>query len=288
MGDGATTIVCEGLAFAEGPRWHDGRLWFSDMHDGAVKTLDPATGVVERVVEIAGEPSGLGWRPDGTLLVVSMVDRRVLGWTADGGLTEVADLSAYTDERLNDMVVTADGRAYIGGFGFDLHGGGTPTPTTLLTVGPDGAHGIVADDMAFPNGMVITPDGTTLIVGESFGLRLTAFTIDAATGALHGRRVWADLSAAGATPDGICLDADGCVWVSSPGTRACLRVREGGEIVDRISTEPQMCIACMLGGDDRRTLFVLTSKGLDPARAKELRTSRIESLRVDVPGAGWP
>ena len=185
------------------------------------------------------------------------------------------------------MVVSTSGTAYIGSFGFDLHAGETPVNTVILAVDADGSHRVAADDMAFPNGMVITPDGSTLVVGESFGGRLTAFTIGA-DGALGDRRVWADLGGGGRFPDGICLDAENCVWVASPGTHECLRVREGGEIVDTVSTGDELAIACMLGDDDRRTLYILTSKGLDPQKARELRTGRLERARVDVPGPACP
>jgi sugar lactone lactonase YvrE len=281
-----TDVVADGLAFGEGPRWHDGMLWFSDMHDGAVKTFAPASGTVERRVEIDGSPSGLGWLPNGDLLIVSMDDRRVLRW--DGNALAVhADLSSETDRPINDMVVSPAGRAYVGGFGFDLHAGEAPRPTTMLCIEPDGSHRVVADDLSFPNGMVLTPDGATLVVGESFGARMTAFRV-AADGDLSERRVWADLGPHQATPDGCCLDADGCIWVASPVSRACLRVREGGEVVERVVTGDRMAIACMLGDDDRRTLYVCTSVGLDPAKAAELRTGRIERARVNTSGAGLP
>jgi len=279
-------VVLDGLAFGEGPRWRDGRLWFSDMHDNAVKGYTPATGALDVVVAVPGKPSGLGWDTDGRLLIVSMDDRRLLR-LADGDLTEVADLSGYTAQPINDMVVSPAGIAYIGSFGFDLHAGESPKATVLLAVDvASGAHRVAADEMRFPNGMVITPDGSTLIVGESFGGCLTAFTIGS-DGSLADRREFAGLDA-GAVPDGICLDAERCVWVSSPTTREFLRVREGGEVTNRISSGDRMAIACMLGDDDRRTLYMLTSKGLDPEKAAQLRTGRLERARVDVAGAGSP
>jgi sugar lactone lactonase YvrE len=283
-------VVLEGLAFGEGPRWRDGRLWFSDMHAHAVHAFDPNSGMLDTIVEVDGAPSGLGWDPNGSLLIVSMDDRRLLrlpGSDAGGSLEEVADLSSYTDHPINDMVVSESGTAYIGSFGFDLHAGDTPANTVILAVEPDGSHRVAADDMAFPNGMVITPDGATFVVGESFGGRLTAFTIDA-DGSLRDRRVWGDLGGGGRFPDGICLDAENCIWIASPGTHECLRVREGGEIVASVSTGDQLAIACMLGDDDRRTLYILTSKGLDPVKAREFRSGRLERTRVDVPGAGLP
>jgi sugar lactone lactonase YvrE len=279
-------VVVKDLAFGEGPRWRDGRLWFSDMHDHAVKAYTPATGGLETIVAVPGAPSGLGWDAEGRMLVVSMDDRRLLRF-ADDELSEVADLSGYTDHPINDMVVSDHGIAYIGSFGFDLHAGEAPTTTVMLAVDvASGEHRVIAEEMRFPNGMVITPDGSTLIVGESFGACLTAFTIEA-DGTLTDRREFAALEG-GAVPDGICLDAEGCVWVSSPPTHEYLRVREGGEIVERISSGDRMAIACMLGDDDRRTLYMLTSKGLDPQKAADLRTGRLERARVDVPGGGLP
>jgi sugar lactone lactonase YvrE len=279
-------VVVEGLAFGEGPRWHDGRLWFSDMHAHAVKTYTPSGRALDTVVDVPGSPSGLGWDGDGRLLVVSMDDRRLL--RLDGrGLSEVADLSGHTAQPINDMVVSTRGTAYIGSFGFDLHAGEAPRPTVVLAVDlASGAHRVAADDLRFPNGMVITSDGSTLIVAESFGACLTAFTIEPG-GALTGRREWAALLD-GVAPDGICLDAENCVWVSSPATHEFVRVREGGEITNRVSSGDVLAIACMLGDDDRRTLYMLTSKGLDPQKAATLRTGRLEQVRVDVPGAGLP
>lgn len=279
-------VVVEDLAFGEGPRWREGRLWFSDMHDHAVKSYAPEGGTLETIVAVPGAPSGLGWDADGRLLIVSMDDRRLLRF-ADGELSEVADLSSYTAQPINDMVVSEQGTAYIGSFGFDLHAGEEPRTTVLLAVDvASGSHRVVADEMRFPNGMVITPDGSTLIVGESFGACLTAFSIES-DGSLTDRREWAALEG-GAVPDGICLDAEGCIWVSSPTTREFVRVREEGEVTTRISTGDRMAIACMLGDDDRRTLYMLTSKGLDPEKAAELRTGRLERTRVGVAGAGLP
>ena len=279
-------VVVEGLAFGEGPRWHGDRLWFSDMHDHAVKAFVPATGCLEVVVDVPGSPSGLGWDAEGRLLIVSMDDRRLLRFDGDT-LTEVADLSGHTDRPINDMVVSASGVAYIGSFGFDLHAGETPRSTVLLAVDvATGAHRVAADEMHFPNGMVIAPDGATIIVAESFASRLTAFDIGT-DGSLSNRREWALLEG-GEVPDGICLDADGCVWVSSPTTREFVRVHEGGDITERVPSGQNMAIACMLGDADRKTLYMLTSKGLDPEKAATLRTGRLERVRVSVAGAGLP
>jgi sugar lactone lactonase YvrE len=277
-----TTVLASGLAFGEGPRWHEHLLWLSDMHASRVLTVNDS-GHVERVVRVAGRPSGLGWLPDGRMLIVSMEDRRLLRY--DGRSLEThADLSGLAAHEINDMVVDGEGRAYVSQFGFDFHHRGEFAKTEILLVQPDGRARAAAGELAFPNGMVITPDGATLIVGESFAARLTAFDVTA-DGSLDNRRVFAKLE--GAVPDGICLDAEGCVWVASPPSRECLRVREGGEILERVRTEMQS-IACMLGGSDRRTLHVLTAESTDPEECAQKRSARVETVEVDVPGAGWP
>jgi sugar lactone lactonase YvrE len=274
------TLV-DGFSFTEGPRWHDGRLWFSDMHAHQVHAVD-LDGNCEAIVEVAQDPSGLGFLPDGRLLVVSMRDRRLLRLDPEG-LVEVADLSSLATWHCNDMVVDARGRAYVGNFGFDLHNGATPTPANLVLVDSDGSARIVADELSFPNGSVITPDGATLIVGETFASRLTAFDI-AEDGSLGNRREWARTP--GAVPDGICLDAEGAIWVASPVSGAVLRVCEWGEVTDRIEVEHQ-AFACMLGGPERRTLFLCTAASPDPKDA-DARTARIEFVEVAVPGVGLP
>jgi sugar lactone lactonase YvrE len=277
-----TKVLLEGFTFLEAPRWRDGKLWFSDFFGHRVLAMD-AGGQVETVCEVPHQPSGLGWLPDGRMLVVSMTDRRVLRLEADG-LVEHADLSHLATFHTNDMVVDDQGRAYVGNFGSDLAAGGMPEPAALILVTPDGQSRIVAEDLLFPNGSVITSDGRTLIVGESFGARMTAFDI-ALDGSLSNRRLWAQLE--GAIPDGCCIDAEGALWIASPPTREVLRVREGGETTDRVSTDP-MAIACMLGGDDRRTLYVLTAPSVDGPECETLRSARVESLEVEVPGAGLP
>jgi sugar lactone lactonase YvrE len=277
-----TRVLLDGLAFPEGPRWHDGRLWFSDMHAHRVMTVD-LEGRAETVVEVPNQPSGLGWLPDGRLLVVSMTDRRLL--RLDGTrLSEVADLSALASFHCNDMVVDTQGRAYIGNFGFDLHARAAVKTAELILVAPGAPPRVVADDLAFPNGTVITPDGRTLIVGESGAARLTAFTIGA-DGSLAERRLWAQIE--NAVPDGICLDAEDAVWVASPVGNEVLRVRAGGAIAERV-TVSTIPFACMLGGPDRRTLFVATAETHQPEETLAKRTGRIEIATVAVPGAGLP
>ena len=276
-------VLLDGLAFPEAPRWHDGELWFSDMTAQKVIRVG-MDGSPKTVVEVVGQPSGLGWLPDGRLLVVSMTDRRLLRLDP-GGLAVVADLSASAPFHCNDMVVDQQGRAYVGNFGFDLPAKAEVKPTVLILVTPEGKAHTVATDLLFPNGCVIAPDGKTLIVGETFGARLTAFAV-ALDGSLSERRVWAKLD--GAVPDGICLDAEGALWVASPRSREVLRVREGGEVTHRIATE-NPAVACVLGGPDRRTLFVLSCQVVhEREKSCALRSGRIETIRVDVPGAGLP
>jgi len=277
-----TRVLLDGLVFGEGPRWHDGKLWFSDMHAHRVMTVN-LDGKTETIIEVAGQPSGLGWLPDGRLLVVSMTDRRLLRLDPDG-LTEAADLRELASYHCNDMVVDRQGRAYIGNFGFDFIARQPFAPAEIVLVTPDGNARVVADEMAFPNGSVITPDGRTLIVGETYGARLTAFDIKP-DGSLTGRRVWAQLEQA--VPDGICLDAEGAIWVASPMSAEVLRVRESGEVTHRIKVSTQ-AYACMLGGPERRTLFVLTAETTNPDEARAKKSGRVETVEVDVPGAGLP
>jgi sugar lactone lactonase YvrE len=276
-------ILLDGLAFPEGPRWRDDRLWFSDMHDLRVKTVDLA-GRVEDVLTVPGSPSGLGWLPDGRLLVVSMHDRRLLRQDPHG-LVSHADLSGLASFDCNDMVTDALGRSYVGNFGFDIH---VPepklAPAELVLVSAAGDARIVARDLLFPNGTVISPDGRTLIVGESYGARLTAFDIEQ-DGSLSNRRVWAQLE--GAVPDGICLDAEGAIWVASPLGNEVLRVEAGGRVTHRVAVS-NLAIACMLGGPERRQLLVCTAPTVNPEQCRAQRAGRIELAEVDVPGAGLP
>ncbi len=276
-------LLVEGLAFAEGPRWHDGYLWYSDMHRQVVERVD-LEGRREQVCEVPNDPSGLGFLPDGRLLVVSMRDRRLLRLEADGSLVEHTNLWDLASWHLNDMVVDDEGRAYVGNFGFDLVSGAKPSPAELILVEPDGSARVVADGMKFPNGTVITPDGSTLIVAQSAGRDLVAFTIGD-DGSLSDRRVWADLN--GGTPDGICLDAEGAVWYADPVGGDCVRVGEGGKELDRVVTG-RKAFACMLGGPERRHLFMLTADGSVPEKAVRSLSGRIEMVEVMVAGAGTP
>jgi sugar lactone lactonase YvrE len=275
-------VLLDDLTFPEGPRWYEGRLWFSDMYSSRVLAVDEG-GSAEVVAMVEHQPSGLGWLPDGRLLVVSMTDRRVLRLDA-GTLVEHADLSALVSSHCNDMVVDAVGRAYVGNFGFDLHGGEAPCTTRLVIAEPDGQARVVADALSFPNGSAITPDDRTLIVAETFADRLTAFDI-APDGSLSQRRVFANLE--GVAPDGICLDAEECVWVASPTVRAVLRVREGGEVTHRVDVG-RPAFACMLGGVGRQTLYICTASTSFPDKCRRRRDGRVESVRVRIPGTGLP
>lgn len=272
-----TRPFLDGLGFPEAPRWHGGRLWFSDFHDRVVRRAD-ASGAVEVVLELDDSPSGLGWLPDGDLLVVSMVRRALL--RVAGGRAEPlvhADVAPRTRFRANDLVVDAGGRAYLSSFGFDLEGGAAPEPTDLLRVDPDGSVHTAASGVVFPNGMVLTPDGRTLVVAETYAARLSAFDV-AADGTLSGRRVFAELP--GVAPDGICLDAEGQVWVATARTPEVLRVADGGEVTARVSVgSGQLSYACVLGGEDGCTLFVCTAPSWRPGP----RAGRIEAAEVAVP-----
>jgi len=275
-------VLLDGLKFPEGPRWRDGKLWFSDFYAHRVATVD-LEGSDATVVEVPQRPSGLGWTLNGELLVVSMLDRRVLRF--DGrALHLYADLSALATGLCNDMVVDAAGRAYVGNFGYDRHNDAPPRDTRIIRVDPDGRAVSVGDELVFPNGMVITPDGRTLVVAETFAHRLTAFDVGA-DGALGNRRLFAALD--GIFPDGICLDAEGAVWVTDARGNRVVRVLQGGRIAQAIDTGARRSFACMLGGPDRRTLFILTNTGSGPAMAAK-SDGRIEMVRVDVPGAGLP
>jgi len=282
MPEAPLRVLVDDLVFPECPRWRDGRLWFSDMYDHRVwsATEDGTKGLV---VEVPNQPAGLGWLPDGTMLVVSMTDRRLMRLEGQD-LVEVADLTPFASFHCNDMVVDEMGRAYVGNFGFDFAAGAEPTGTTLVCVEPDGEAWVVVEQLLFPNGCVITPDGATLVVAESYGQRLSAYDINK-DGSLANSRIWADLRPN--VPDGICIDAESGVWVADPVNRGVIRVTEGKGAVDWISTGERRPYACALGGSDGHTLFVCTADSSIPAKAIEGRAGRIEVTRVEVPMAGY-
>jgi sugar lactone lactonase YvrE len=286
-------VLLDGLAYVESARWQDGRLWFAHWGTGEIVAVD-----LDGRHEVVGHgPLRLGWSidwlPDGRLLVTG---ERLMRRERDGTMVLHADTSGVADHGWNEIVVDGRGNIYVNGFGFDFLGGGTPEPGIIALVTPDGTTKKVADDIDFPNGMVVTPDNGTLVISESFAGRLTAFDI-ADDGTLSNRRVWAE----GLGPDGICMDAEGAIWAQSADTFThtgrddapageIIRVREGGEIVERIELD-RSCYACMLGGDDGRTLFMVLARWFGPDRMQELieaRTGQVVTARVEVPHAGWP
>ena len=275
--------LLDGLAFAEGPRWHNGKLWFSDMQGLKVMNVD-LDGRTETIAEVPNWPSGLGWLPDGRLLIVSMIDRKLLRLDPDG-LKVHADLFKLASFHCNDMVVDGRGNAYVGNFGYDILAHATPKDAEVVLVTPAGAARVVATGLQCPNGSVVTADGKTLIVGESMGHKMTAFDIKP-DGSLANQRVWAEVDE-GVVPDGCALDAEGAIWLAAPMTNELLRLHEGGGISERIKF-PRPVIACALGGDDRRTLFVISSESIDFEECRIKRPSRIDTMEVAVPGVGWP
>lgn len=290
--------IAKGLCFTECPRWRDGRLWFSDVLAGEVLVADAGGGGLTRYAslpEITGEPgawaTGIGWDHEGRLLLISMKASQLFreSRAGSGEFSRLADLSALFTHHCNDMVVDRQGRAYVGGYSFDIVKGEKPAPSGLALVRPDGSVEEVADGLMVPNGIVILGDGKTLVVAESQGHRLTAFDIDGRDGSLSNKRLWAALAN---SPDGICADAEGCIWTSSPATCEFLRVREGGEVLERVSTGDRRAIACMLGGPDRRTLYMCTNLPAPDLTTVEAviaaRVSLIEAADVPVPGAGLP
>ena len=271
------------IMFGESPRWHGVRLWFADWGAQELIAVD-LEGKSEVIVRIPSFPFCIDWLPDWRLLIVSARDRLLLRREPDGSLVTHTDLSNLSDHPWNDIVVDGRGNAYIGNIGFDFPGGEF-APGILALVTPDGSARQVADDVAFPNGLVVTPDNSTLILAESYGNRLTAFDI-AADGSLSNQRVWADLD--GGVPDGICLDAEGAVWYGDVPNKRCVRVREGGEVLQTIDLD-RGCFACMLGGVDRRTLFMVAQEwGGMESTAEEARTGQVLTAPAPAPGAGWP
>ncbi len=281
----APRVLLDGIAFGECPRWHDGRLWFCDWAAEELIAVSPE-GERELITHVRSFPFSIDWLPDGRLLVVSARQQALLTLGDDGTLTPYADLSRLSDRPPNnEIVVDAAGRAYVDGGGFDMMAGEPPAPGTIALITPDGAAREVADDIAFGNGMAITDDGATLIVAESYGRRLTAFDI-ADDGSLSGRRTWADLGVG--TPDGICLDAEGAVWYADVPNRRCVRVREGGTVLETIEHD-RGCFACMLGGADGTTLFIVARAWAGVESTQDgARTGQLLTVGVDVPHAGLP
>jgi sugar lactone lactonase YvrE len=293
------TTILTGGSFFEGPRWHDDTWWVSDFYTREVSRVT-AAGERTVVVTVEQQPSGLGWLPDGSLVVVSMKDHRLLRF-ADGELTTLADLSPYCSGHLNDCVVDAAGHVFVGDFGFDLMGGGDAVPASLKRVDPDGTVTVVAEGLQFPNGSVITPDGGTLVVGETLGNRFTAFAL-APDGSLSDRRVWAELgpevtgtvtaevlAQLRVAPDGCTLDADGHIWAADGLGGRVVRVAPGGALVDEIAAPEGLGVfACALGGDDGRTLLMCCAPDFFEHNRAPVREAVLVTARVDVPHAGRP
>jgi sugar lactone lactonase YvrE len=283
----APRVLVDGLSFGESPRWVGDRLWVADWGAREIVAIDLSGGsaTVMRLPDGPFEPICFDVLPGGRRLVVSSRARTLMRLEGDGSLVPHADLSAMHKRGLNEIVVDGRGNAYVNGVGFDLALGEEFAPGTVALVPADGQPRVVAEGLAFPNGMAVTPDNSTLIVAESYGNRLTAFTIDA-DGDLSDRRVWAET--AGDHPDGICVDADGAVWYGDVGNRRCVRVREGGEVLEMVELD-RGCFACMLGGDDGRDLFMVTRvwRGMGAIDPGE-RTSQVVVARAPAPHAGRP
>lgn len=274
-------VFLNGLALGESPRWHEGRLWFSDWVAGEIVAVD-LQGRREVVLRFESFPFSFDWAPDGRLLVVN--EQRILRREADGSLTTYADLSALCDKRWNEIVVDGRGFAYVNNVGFDFPGGAF-APGLLAVATPEGAVRRVAGGVAFPNGMAVTPDNRTLILAESYGKKLTAFDIGA-DGGLSNQRIWADLG--DGVPDGICIDAEGAVWYADVPNRRCVRVREGGEALGVVKAD-RGCFSCALGGPDRSTLFIVAAQWLGAGgKAAMTRAGQALTAAAPAPGAGWP
>lgn len=276
--------VVDSLTFAEGPRWHDGALYVSDMHAGRVLRIGNAN-EIEVVAQLDDATSGLGWLPDGRLLVVSMHARKVMRREHNGAMAVHGDLNKVATFHANDMVVTPSGIAYVGNFGFSIFPLGDPRSTSLACVAQNGTVTAVAEDLWFPNGIALTHDGRTLVVAETAACRLSAFKVNT-DGTLSDRRVWATFGD-DSGPDGLCLDADGAAWVAIPRQRKFVRVREGGELLETIPVEHH-ALACVLGGPHRHSLYLTMSPELEAVKCLSDPSAKIMVTEVDVPGDGWP
>jgi sugar lactone lactonase YvrE len=274
-------VLINGLVLGESPRWHDGRLWFSDWGAGEIIAVDPQ-GRREIVLRLKSFPFSFGWAPDGRMLIVN--ETRILRLEPGGALTRLVDLSGLCDKRWNEIVVDGRGVAYVNNVGFDFPGGDF-APGILALATPDGALRRAAGGVAFPNGMAVTPDNATLILAESYGKKLTAFDI-AVDGSLSNQRLWADLG--DGVPDGICIDAEGAVWYADVPNKRCRRVREGGKVLQTVNVD-RGCFACALGGADGKTLFVVAAEWRGAANMTSPdRTGQILTAAAPAPGAGWP
>jgi len=273
-----TELLLDGLMFPEAPRWHQNKLWFTDQHAKQIKTVD-LHGNSQLIATLSDLPGGIGWLPDGRLLVVSMQNRQLLVME-NQKLKLYADLSALASFHCNDLIVDQSGYAYVGNFGYDLHAGEDISSAEIILVTPDGKVKVVSNDVIFPNGMVITKDKKTLIVAETFASRLSSFSIQA-NRTLSNRKLWASLE--NGFPDGICLDKNNGIWVACPNTGDVLRIEQGGNITDTVKPIGA-AYACMLGGENLTKLFVLTSETDDPKLAAQIKSGRIECVNVSVPG----
>jgi len=294
------TVIADNLTFLEGPRWHQGQLWFSDFYTHDVYRVSPGQ-AAEKVLHLPEQPSGLGWLPDGRMLLVSMRDRKVMRLEADGQLVVHADLWPHCAWHCNDMVVAANGNAYVGNFGFDLTELAPHQPTRLMLVRPDGSVQPASHSgLSFPNGMCITPDEKTLLVSETLGNRISRFAI-LADGSLGPRQDFASfgdlgdetdalkrLERAKIAPDGLTLDSEGAVWFADALNQRVVRLAEGGHILQEISTAPEGVFAAMLGGEDGKTLFLCVAPDFHENIRRTERKGRMLATRVDVPHAGRP
>jgi sugar lactone lactonase YvrE len=278
----APRVLLDGVAFPESPRWHDGRLWFSDWMAHQVIALDE-NGASEVIVDVEAFPFSIDWLPDGPMLITA--GREVLRMEPDGTLATRVDLSELTEHGLNEIVIDGRGYAYVNGPGFDMMAGEEPKPGMIAVVTPDNGVRRVAEDIAFPNGMAVSADGSTLIVADSYGKELTAFEVGS-DGTLSGRRTWADLG--DDNPDGICLDAEGAAWYADVPHSHCVRVAEGGEVLQTVEVD-RGCFACMLGGTDGSTLFIAAQEW---SGAEEIGTGpptgQIAAIEAPAPHAGYP
>ena len=283
--------LANGFSYLEGPRWRNGKLYVSDFYTHQVLAIDES-GKVELVATVPEQPSGLGWLPDGRLLIVSMRDRKVLRQETDGSLTEHADLSELTTWHLNDMTVDETGRAYVGSFGFDLMSGAPARTSNIVLIQQDGSAQVAAEDLAFPNGMELLDGGNTLVVAESFGNKLSSFNVGS-SGELSDRQDWASfgptptsedlteiLGSVSAVPDGLCKDEDNTVWVADAIGQRVIRLAEGGEIVDQVRTGDLNVFACALGGSDGRTLFMCAAPTFAEHERRDTREGVLLTAKV--------